>query len=57
MIIMIGIGVDVYPLFAKGSSSANMPLWVPIALFANLPGALGNVYKEYYLKEVVRQKQ
>jgi drug/metabolite transporter (DMT)-like permease len=55
ILVMIGITVDVWPMFAGGSAGSGQYtwLWILLLFFANIPMAASNVYKEKYLKQAV----
>lgn len=54
-LVMAGIIVDIWPMFAADSSSGGGDsmtwLWILLLFAANIPMAASNVYKEKYLKE------
>ncbi len=53
--ILIGILVDVIPLFESSNSGNNDWFWVLLLFIAYIPQAASNVYKERYLKADVRK--
>ncbi|KAG2394201.1 hypothetical protein C9374_003965 [Naegleria lovaniensis] len=53
ILVMIGITIDIFPLFANtsGGDDPNAWLWILLLFVSNIPAAASNVYKEKYLKE------
>ena len=56
-LVMAGIVVDIWPMFAadsgSGGSDSHTWIWILLLFLANIPMAASNVYKEKYLKEAV----
>ncbi|KAL9658109.1 hypothetical protein ABK040_013022 [Willaertia magna] len=53
ILVLAGITIDIFPLFANGAAGddPNAWLWILLLFISNIPMAASNVYKEKYLKE------